>query len=64
MLTPNDTERLNSMKVFHIESGLGNQMLDYVDMVASRKMNPEEDYYIENIIYDIPQDTTWKTDAD
>ncbi len=31
-------------------------MLDYADMVASRKMNPGEDYYIENIIYNIPQD--------
>lgn len=43
------------MKVFHIESGLGNQMLDYADMVASRKVNPGMQYYIETIVYDIPQ---------
>lgn len=41
------------MKVFHIESGLGNQMLDYADMLASKSVNPMETYYIENIIYEL-----------
>lgn len=41
------------MKVFHIESGLGNQMLDYADFLASKSQNPNEDFYIETIIYEI-----------
>lgn len=43
------------MKVLHIESGLGNQMLGYVEYLAVKKMNPDEKCYIENIIYDIPE---------
>lgn len=41
------------MKVLHIESGLGNQMLDYCDFLAEKYMNPNDDFYIENMIYDI-----------
>lgn len=44
------------MKVFHIESGLGNQMLDYTDLLASRSVNNMEQYYIETMVYDTPQD--------
>jgi len=43
------------MKVFHIESGLGNQMLSYCELLAMKKMNPDEDCYIEKIIYSIPE---------
>lgn len=43
------------MKVVHIESGLGNQMLSYCEYLAIKKMNPDDDIYIENIIYDIPE---------
>lgn len=43
------------MKVLHIESGLGNQMLDYCDLLATRYSNPEQDIYIETIIYSIPE---------
>lgn len=43
------------MKIVHIESGLGNQMLSYCEYIAIKKMNPQEDIYIENIIYDIPE---------
>ena len=43
------------MKVLHIESGLGNQMLDFCDYLAVKKMNPEQECYIENIIYEIPE---------
>ena len=41
------------MKVIHIESGLGNQMLSYCEYLAMKKVNPSDDIYIENIIYDI-----------
>lgn len=43
------------MKVMHIESGLGNQMLAYCEYLAMKKMNPADDIYIENIIYDVPE---------
>lgn len=43
------------MKVVHIESGLGNQMLSYCEYLALRKMNPDDDIYIETIIYEIPE---------
>ena len=43
------------MKVIHIESGLGNQMLSYCEYLAMKKVNPTDDVYIENIIYDIPE---------
>lgn len=43
------------MKVIHIESGLGNQMLSYCEYLAMKKSNPEDDCYIETIIYDIPE---------
>lgn len=43
------------MKVVHIESGLGNQMLSYCEYLALKKLHPDEDIYIEDIIYDIPE---------
>ena len=43
------------MKVVHIESGLGNQMLSYCEYLAMRKANPNDEVYIENIIYDIKE---------
>lgn len=43
------------MKVIHIESGLGNQMLSYCEYLAMKKANPTDNIYIENIIYDIPE---------
>ena len=43
------------MKVVHIESGLGNQMLSYCEYLAMVKTNPEEPCYIEKIVYDIPE---------
>ncbi len=43
------------MKVVHIESGLGNQMLSYCEYLAMRKANPNDKVYIENIIYDIKE---------
>ena len=43
------------MKVIHIESGLGNQMLSYCELLALKKMDPEEDFYLETIVFDIPE---------
>lgn len=43
------------MKVIHIESGLGNQMLSYCEYLAIKKMNPKDDCYIETMVYDIPE---------
>ena len=43
------------MKIVHIESGLGNQMLSYCEYLAIKKMNPNDDCYIETIVYDIPE---------
>lgn len=43
------------MKVLHIESGLGNQMLGYAEYLALKHANPNDDFYIETITYDIPE---------
>lgn len=43
------------MKVVHIESGLGNQMLSYAEALALRYVHPNEDLYLETIIFDIPE---------
>lgn len=41
------------MKIIHIESGLGNQMLSYCEYLALKKMNPGEEFFLETIIYEI-----------
>lgn len=43
------------MKVVHIESGLGNQMLSYCEYLVLKKLHPNEDIYIETLTYDIPE---------
>ncbi len=43
------------MIVIHIESGLGNQMLSYCEYLSLKYANPDDEFYIENIIYDIPE---------
>lgn len=43
------------MKVVHIESGLGNQMLSYAEYLVIKKLNPNDECYIETMIYDIPE---------
>lgn len=43
------------MKIVHIESGLGNQMLSYCEYLVLKKMNPNDDIYLETIVYDIPE---------
>lgn len=42
------------MLVVHMDSGLGNQMLDYAEYLAIKKSNPGKECYLENIVYDIP----------
>lgn len=39
-----------------MDSGLGNQMLDYAEYLAIRQSNPEGEIYIETLIYDLPDD--------
>ncbi len=46
---------LKHMKIVHIESGLGNQMLSYAEYLVIRKLNPSDQCYIETITYDIPE---------
>lgn len=43
------------MKVIHIESGLGNQMLSYCEYLSLKHANPGDEFYIENIIFEIPE---------
>ena len=43
------------MKVVHIESGLGNQMLSYCELLALRQVNPTDEFFIETLVYDIPE---------
>lgn len=43
------------MKVIHIESGLGNQMLSYCELLALRQANPAEKFYLETLVYDMPE---------
>ena len=42
------------MKIVHIESGLGNQMLSYCELLAILHASKDESCYIETITYDIP----------
>lgn len=43
------------MRVVHMDSGLGNQMLDYAEYLAICRENSGEDCYLENLIYELPQ---------
>lgn len=42
------------MRVVHMDSGLGNQMLDYAEYLAICEENEDEACYLENLIYEIP----------
>ncbi len=44
-----------AVKVIHIESGLGNQMLSYCEYIAMKRVNPDDEIYIEDIIYSIKE---------
>ncbi len=41
------------MIVVHIESGLGNQMLGYLEYLAIKQANPKEECFIETIVYEL-----------
>lgn len=43
------------MKVVHIESGLGNQMLSFCEYLTLKQNTPNDDIYIETIVFDIPE---------
>lgn len=43
------------MIVIHFDSGLGNQMLTYCEYLALKYINPNEEFYIETITFDIPE---------
>lgn len=40
------------MRVIHMDSGLGNQMLDYAEYLAIKEANPDGEYYQENSIHE------------
>ena len=42
------------MRVVHMDSGLGNQMLDYAEYLAIQEVNTDEVCYLETIIYSLP----------
>lgn len=42
------------MRVVHVDSGLGNQMLDYAEYLAIRETNPDGECYLETLIYELP----------
>lgn len=43
------------MIVIHIESGLGNQMLSYCEYLSLKFANPNQKFYIETIVFEIPE---------
>lgn len=43
------------MLVVHMDSGLGNQMLDYAEYLTIQKCNPDQKCYLENLIYELPE---------
>ncbi len=44
------------MRLIHTDSGLGNQMLDFAEYLAIRQGNPQGDLYLEDFLYDLPDD--------
>ena len=42
-------------KVVHIESGLGNQMLSYCELLALEYSDPNAECYVETLVYDYPE---------
>lgn len=44
------------MRLAHIDSGLGNQMLDYAEYLAIRRSNPDAPLYLEDFLYELPDD--------
>lgn len=47
------------MKVVHINSGLGNQMLGYCAVLALQYCNPNDSFYIDTTIYELPEICQW-----
>ena len=47
------------MKVIHINSGLGNQMLGYCALLSLRQSNPGDSFYLDTTIYELPDECQW-----
>ena len=43
------------MKVVNVSCGLGNQLAAYFNYLVIKRANPEDDIYINTLIYDIPE---------
>lgn len=43
------------MIIVHNEAGLGNQMMDYAEYYILKKLNPDQDVYLENILFSIDE---------
>lgn len=41
-----------SIKIVHM-GGIGNQMASYTTLIAARELNPDDEFYLENLIYDV-----------
>lgn len=44
------------MRLAHIDSGLGNQMLDYAEYLAIQMNNRDSALWLEDLLYDLPDD--------
>ena len=43
------------MIIIHIESGLGNQMLSYCEYLSLKYANPNQEFFAETIVFEIPE---------
>ncbi len=43
------------MIIVHNEAGLGNQMMDWAEYYILKKNNPEQEVYLENVLFDIEE---------
>ena len=46
---------MGKMVVVHNEAGLGNQMMDYAEYWIIKQLNPNQDVYLENIVFEITE---------
>ena len=50
-----ESKEIMAKKVVHIESGLGNQMLSYCELLALQYSNPTAECYVETLVFDYPE---------
>jgi len=46
---------MSIMKVIHFDSGFGNQISIYAEYLAMKYANPDDDIFMEDIVYSIPE---------